>query len=525
MRTTEATRNTPGVSRRSVLAGMGAAVSGAALAGAGATRAAAADGPERVGALVIGSGYAGAVAARLLASAGIRSVVLERGRRWPITAAHDTFCTLAAPDQRSSWMSTTLPVPKYAGVLETTRATGITVATGAGVGGSSLVNHGLIMQPGAELFHRSFGSALDHDEMARTWYPAALRMLGATPIPDDVLADAHYSSAREFVRQATAAGLRIVRPAIQVDWDVVRDEIAGRVPASAIAGEAEVGMNSGAKLSVDRTVLAAAERTGLVTVKALHRVTDLTRLPNGRYQVTCERIDEYGTVVGRPVFEADQVFLAAGSMGTTELLVRAKGRGSLPGLPEEVGSHWGDNADRLAIRVGLPGPPSTGGPAHIVATDWSTPATAISLAEFPGGASPVPGEGVSGTFAMQVADPVGRFAYDAATDLVGLTYPNDDARLDGVLDGVLQRLNAANPGTRTYNTTAAFTSHPLGGAVLGKVCGPDGEVFGHPGLFVVDGSLIPGSTGAVTPALTVTALAARTVSRAVRTIQCRSGKA
>ncbi|MFF7793099.1 GMC oxidoreductase [Streptomyces sp. NPDC007991] len=514
---------TPGAgrpSRRSVLAGLGAAA-GAVLAGAPVARAATRD-AEQVEALVVGSGYAGSVAAHHLAAAGIRSVVLERGRRWPITAAHDTFCTLSAPDRRASWMSTTLPVPKYVGVLETTQATGVTVTTGAGVGGSSLVNHGLLMQPCGALFQRSFGDTLDYEEMARLWYPAALHMLRAAPIPDDVLADSHYSSARAFIDQARAAGLRVLRPAIQVDWDVVRDEIAGRVPASAIAGEAEVGMNSGAKLSVDRTILAAAERTGRVSVRVQHQVSDVTRAADGRYRVECERLAEDGTVLDRPVFLARYVFLAAGSMGTSKLLVRAKGRGSLPDLPDGIGRFWGDNADRLAIRVGMPGPPSTGGPAHIVATDWRDPAKAISLAEFPGGASPVPGEGVSGTFAMQITEPDGSFAYDSASDSVHLTYPNDDAGLDAVLGGVLDRLNAANPGTRTYSTTAAYTSHPLGGAVLGRACGSDGTVLGHPNLFVVDSSLIPGSAGAVTPALTVTALASRTVTRAIRTLQRQS---
>lgn len=459
------------------------------------------------------------MAALQLAGAGIRSVVLERGLRWPITAAHDTFCTLTDPDRRSSWMSTALPVPKYAGVLETTQVTGVTVNTGAGVGGGSLVNHGLIMQPTAELFERSFGESVDYREMEQRWYPLALRMLGATPIPDDVLADPHYSSARDFLAESQAAGLRVLRPPIQVDWDVVRAEVAGRVPASAIAGECELGMNSGAKLSVDRTILAAAERTGRASVRVLHIVTDVTRLPTGRYRVECQRIDAFGTVLDQPVFEADYVFLAAGSMGTTQLLVRARGRGSLPNLPDAVGRFWGDCADRLAIRVGMPGPPSTGGPAHIVATDWSDPTRAISLAEFYGGASPVLGEGASGTFNMQVAEPSGWFGYDSATDTVKLTYPNDDTELDSVLDGALQRLDTANPGTRTYETTAAFTSHPLGGAVLGRACGPDGTVFGYPNLFVVDSSLLPGSAGAVTPALTVTALAARTVSAAVQTIK------
>jgi cholesterol oxidase len=472
-------------------------------------------------ALIIGAGYAGAVAALRLAQAGIPSILLERGIRWPIRPDFNTFCTIPNLDRRASWMSTTLPVERYVGVLETTRANGITVTTGAGVGGGSLVNHGVTMQPPEEQFARSFGDTLGYREMARTWYPRAWRLLGASPIPDDVLADPHYGNAREFLREATAAGLGTRRADLIVDWSVVRDEIAGRVPASAIAGESEVGINSGAKLSVDRTILARAEATGLVSVRTLHQVTDLRPTRNGKWQVECELIDEAGNVVGRPRLVARHVFLAAGSMGTTKLLVRAKALGSLPDLPDAVGRFWGSNGDRAAIRLGMPGPPTTGGPGHIVAFDWTDRERAITLAEFPGGPSPVPGTGASGTFVMQVAPALGAFTYDGSADAVNLTWPNADprlTRLDGVLTDVLDRLNAANPGTSTFFTSSLFTSHPLGGAVLGSACRPDGGLRGHRNLFVIDSSLIPGSTGAVTPSLTVTALADRCVSLAIREI-------
>ena len=56
------------------------------------------------------------------------------------------------------------------------------------------------------------------------------------------------------------------------------------------------------------------------------------------------------------------------------------------------------------------------------------------------------------------------------------------------------------------------TYHPLGGVVYGSVCDGDGEVFDNQGLLIMDGSLIPGSTGAVNPALTITALAERNIN-------------
>jgi len=55
--------------------------------------------------------------------------------------------------------------------------------------------------------------------------------------------------------------------------------------------------------------------------------------------------------------------------------------------------------------------------------------------------------------------------------------------------------------------------HPLGGCPMGEsekdgVVSTDGEVFGHPGLYVVDGSIIPASCG-VNPSMTIAATAER----------------
>ncbi|TVU58168.1 GMC family oxidoreductase [Paenarthrobacter nitroguajacolicus] len=59
-----------------------------------------------------------------------------------------------------------------------------------------------------------------------------------------------------------------------------------------------------------------------------------------------------------------------------------------------------------------------------------------------------------------------------------------------------------------------ITVHPIGGAPSGRhpgeaVCDSYGEVFGYPGLFVVDGAAMPGPVGA-NPSLTIAAFAERT---------------
>lgn len=65
-----------------------------------------------------------------------------------------------------------------------------------------------------------------------------------------------------------------------------------------------------------------------------------------------------------------------------------------------------------------------------------------------------------------------------------------------------------------------ITVHPLGGCPMGRdassgVVDSHGEVFGHPGLFVADGSVMPGPVGA-NPSLTIAALADRFAGAAAR---------
>jgi cholesterol oxidase len=57
-----------------------------------------------------------------------------------------------------------------------------------------------------------------------------------------------------------------------------------------------------------------------------------------------------------------------------------------------------------------------------------------------------------------------------------------------------------------------FPYHPPGGCVLGRATDAYGRVRGYDGLYVTDGSLVPGSLG-VNPFVTLTALAERNLAR------------
>src|ERR1700753_3932225 len=176
--------------------------------------------PKIVEALVIGSGFGGAVASLRLAMRGIETVVLERGRRWNITAACDTFCTKESPDGRSTWLSNTtilpppvpnLPIDVFTGVFDRKVGTGMTAFFGAGVGGSSLIYGAITYQPPEDLFYKSFPRSINYQELDRVYFPRVREMLNATPIPEDILETDAYLSSRILLKEAAAAGLKIVK--------------------------------------------------------------------------------------------------------------------------------------------------------------------------------------------------------------------------------------------------------------------------------------------------------------------------
>ena len=223
-----------------------ASLAAAASVGVSKLQASASGTEEDVEAIVIGSGFGGAVASLRLGQAGIETIVLERGRRWQITDAGDTFSTYQKPDGRSAWLSPTtivfeqVPIDIYTGVLDVKVGDGIKAYRGAGVGGGSLVYNAVTYQPTKELFYQVFPRTIDYEELDRVYYPRVRSILKPSPIPDDILQTDYYLSSRVFLEQAAKANLTARKLDIAVDWNIVRQEIAGHLLPSAIAGQSRL---------------------------------------------------------------------------------------------------------------------------------------------------------------------------------------------------------------------------------------------------------------------------------------------
>lgn len=484
--------------------------------------------PAHSQALVIGTGFGAAVAALRLGQAGVQVTMLERGSRWPRDPWRQTFSSESLIDGRAVWFRTsfkgfdgvTRPVDPFGGVLDVTDYAHISVWRGAAVGGGSIVFTGAMVQPEQRFFDQVFQGVVGYEEMDRVYYPLARQMLGVSPMPPDVYQSAPFGHSRVWDGHVTQAGYSPQRIDSIFRWDIVRRELAGTTRASAITGESTFGNANGAKYDLGQNYLPQAEATGKVSIHPGHRVTAIGREADGRYWVQVDVIAPNGAILRKRTLTADRLFLGAGSIGTSELLVAARDTGALPLLDESIGTGWGANGDAAVARAfsGLRGFNQGAPCASRILDERGMPVTLESwyVPNLP--ANP----GFIGTLGMALHSRRASFHYDSTSRKVVLDWPshgNDD--VVAALRAVNNRIASASgtlPGVPPLipDVNASFTAHPLGGAVLGRSTDAYGRVKGYDGLYVVDGAAVPGSTGTVNPSLTITALAERSMAEILR---------
>lgn len=475
--------------------------------------------------VVIGSGFGGGVTALRLAEAGVPVTLLERGIRWQTGPNAETFPHPASPDKRILWHQSNPTLfgrpaifEPYAGLLETVTGENMTAICAAGVGGGSLVYQGMTLQPEEAVFNTHFPEELDYARMDRVHYPRVARMLQVETAPDELISSPNYEAARVFARNATRSGLPVSKIPMPIDWNFALAELRGEMKPSYTNGDGALGVNNGGKHSVDVTYIAAAEATGLVNVETLHQVTDVERAADGRWRVYVDRTDISGKILENKILTTDALVMAAGSMNTTKLLVRAAATGRITDLPDELGAGWGTNADRIYIWSDLAENfgATQGGPVVYGSRNWDDPHNAFTViqASFPPVAfdahsTVMVGFGVSGDR--------GRFVYDSARGEAVLRWPKDgdSAIQQGHIGPAAHRIAAGGLLTDT-NAILPSTWHPLGGACMNSVCDLDGRVLGQRGLYVLDGALLPGNSAACNPSMTIAAVAERALENIVK---------
>lgn len=504
---------------------------------------------ERV--VVIGSGFGGGVTALRLGQAGIRVLVLERGRWWRTGPNADTFPSASSIDKRllfySLWPQFNgerIGFNPYVGVLEPIPGKNLTAIVAAGVGGGSLLYQGMSLQPNSDLFNSWFPEQLDYAQMDSIYYPRVAQMLQLATAPDELISSPPYQAARMFASRVQAAGYHLTKIPMPIDWNYALAELRGEMKPSYTNGDCAFGVNNGGKHSVDVTYVDQAIATGNVTVEAQHNVTGIARADDGSWEVHVDRTDDTGKVLEQKIITTQALVLSAGTYNTVNLLMGAAARGQITDLPDGLGKGYGTNADQIYLWSTLKDNfgPQQGGPVVYGSFEWNDPAqpaNTIIQASVPVlGKQPVtnqqrvisallPASAMAPAAAKNSRSTImvgygvskgrGEFVYDSRSNRAVLHWPKGgDAEVAKRIRERLTKVAGKDSVLINTNDFGNTTWHSLGGANIDVVCDLEGRVKGQRGLYVLDGALMPGTTCACNPSLTIAAVVERAIDQIIQ---------
>jgi cholesterol oxidase len=294
--------------------------------------------------VVVGSGYGGSIAASRLARAGQQVCVLERGREiqpgeYPDTeleALNETQVNL--PDHT---------IGSRTGLYDVRLSDDMNVLVGCGLGGTSLINANVAIRPEPRVFedqHWPKGLRDDANTLLQDSFRRAEDMLGSTPYPDGFPT---VPKLRALAQSANGLDGNFYRLPINVTFKDGVNRVGVRQSACQLCGDCMFGCNYGAKNTVLMNYLPDAKNHGAeiftqVAVRYLER-------QGNRWLVHYQILDTGQEAFDAPtsIVSADLVILAAGTLGSTEILLRSKAAG-LP-LSDQLGNRFSGNGDVIGF--------------------------------------------------------------------------------------------------------------------------------------------------------------------------------
>jgi cholesterol oxidase len=505
--------------------------------------------------IIMGSGFGGSVSALRLAEKGYKVLVIEQGRRF--TA--DDFPKRNWNIRKWLWV----PALHFHGFFRISLFRHITVLSGTGVGGGSLVYANTLPVPKSDFFNSgSWKHLKDWQSELDPYYRIAQQMLGVARNPkpgpgDDALLKLAEQIGKKEHYSETDVAVFFGEPKVTVPDPYFNGQGPDR-EGCRFCGGCMVGCRYNAKNTLDKNYLYLAEKKG-VTVMDRSRVVSVIPLGNHGsegYEVIIRRTGGFGEVRLR----SGSFIFSGGVLGTVPMLLKLK-RTTMPDLSELTGAHVRTNSEALigvvsndrsrkfseGIAIG-----------SIVNTDQFSH---LEPVRYPSGsgfwrllmAPMVSGKTLGVRLFRVLADYILHPVSNAKAVFTGnwadrtqilLFMQARDSTLNlkkgwfGMRTGV-ERGSApsafipeAQDLARKYAkiingtplvlpTESLFgiptTAHILGGACMGEsretgVIDSDHHVFGYNNLYVIDGSAISANPG-VNPSLTITALAERAATR------------
>lgn len=514
--------------------------------------------------IVVGSGYGGGVAASRLSRAGQSVCVIEKGKEFPTGTFPSRLPELRRELQLNGGK---MRSGSRTGLFDFRLGADIHVLVGCGLGGGSLINAGVALKPDARVFADPvWPDELTADGLLELGFKRAAAMLRPARYPNAPA----LTKYRALAASSGAFGVPPVAAPVVVSFEDNVNPAGVAQPACTLCGDCCSGCNVGAKNTVAVTYLPDAKAHGADIFTELS-VSHIATAKGGWRVYFAPSDDKDGAPSS---VDAKTVVLAAGTLGSTEILLRSRERGL--GLSDRLGEGFSANGDIIAFAlggservngVGVGHPPKFVGDAigacvagQIELPDRADLDRSMILQEgvLPSALAPllpvffIAGGRLIGAaqslikgvyqgplshlhtfFVVSHDDAAGRIRLDrgsAQIDWPGVADQPVYARVDEALTKAAQAVGARyikSPLAATNMGTKPATAHPLGGCGMGQDAGTgvvnhkcqvfDGKSpdSAYAGLYVCDGSAIPRSIG-VNPLLTITALAERAMVHLAR---------
>ena len=286
--------------------------------------------------VIVGSGYGGSITAARLATADLKPkpavCILERGKEWEPGTFPET-----TPDVIGATRGDLNPL----GLYELLSFPDISVIKGSGLGGTSLINANVAIVPDREVFEQfNWPKAITYESL-QGYYQRARQTLAANPHPRAM----QLGKVKALDRRAREMGTAVQPLDIVVNFTIDGANPHGVTQKPCIdCGNCVTGCNVGAKNTLYMNYLPMAQSAG-ATILTQTKVEGVEKLAGGGWRIHGKHVTEGGSEGF--TLDAREVVLSAGSLNSTEILLRSEAHGL--SVSPALGTKFSGNGDFFGL--------------------------------------------------------------------------------------------------------------------------------------------------------------------------------
>ncbi len=298
-------------------------------------------------AIVIGSGYGASIAASRLARGGKKVCLLEKGKEF-LPGEYPRTSIQAAKE-----MQFNIPgkhIGSKTGLYEFHMNDDISVFKGCGLGGTSLVNANVSLVPEARVLQHSEWPQELKDDPESYWrnLERAKHMLQPNPYPEGSNGYPKLPKAEAMKKSASGMGHQAKYLDINVTFQDRKNNAGQDQYECKLCGDCMTGCNYGAKNTTLMNYLPDAKNHGAEIFTEV-AVKHISHEADGKWSVHYKIQNANSEIFNAAELfvTADIVVLGAGSLGSTEILLRSKQNGLT--TSEKIGDRFTGNGDVLGF--------------------------------------------------------------------------------------------------------------------------------------------------------------------------------